>query len=92
MPRLPRIRQKANEKEPMPLRSLTEISRKPNDYLPQKKITRSKRRKEGAKEPINIDVMAENVKLPFASYYDPKHIKTSRRVEIINKTLDKQIV
>ena len=53
---------------------------------------RQKRRKAGSKEPINIDVMAENVKLPFASFVDPKHVKTSRRVDIINRTLDKEIV
>ena len=75
----------------MPLNNLTEVSRRPNDYLPQKKIMRSKRRKAGSREPINIDVLAENVKLPFASYVDPKSVQNSRRVGVINRTLDKEI-
>ena len=79
------------EKESVPLNSLTEVSRKANDYLPQRKIMRSKQRKPGSREPINIDIIAENVKLPFASYVDPKHVKTSRRVGIINRSLDKEI-
>ena len=56
---------------------------------------RKKRRQKfsASKEPpVNIDVLAENVKIPFASFVDQKMIKDGRRVEIINCNLDKEIV
>ena len=42
-------------------------------------------------DPLNIDVMAENVRLPFASYIDQKRIRNERNVTAINKSLDKEI-
>jgi len=46
----------------------------------------------GTKHTINIDVLAENVKLPFASFVDQKMVKEARRQEILKNTIHKEMV
>ena len=43
------------------------------------------------KDKINIDSLAENVQIPFASFVDHKMIKDKRLVGIINKDIDTKI-
>lgn len=69
------------------------VSRQVNDYLPQRRIMRRKRsnifKKSLAKEKLNIDSIAENVSIPFASFVDHKMIKDKRLAGVISKDIDK---
>lgn len=82
-------RMKHYEPIPQPLNELTKVRKKPNDYLPQRKVMRRKRsnifQSKEPKNKINIDTIAEGVQIPFASFVDQKMIKDNRRTGAINK-------
>ena len=61
-----------------------------NDYLPQRKVVRKKNGR-NLSQSINIDLLAEKVKLPFASAIDPDFVKQKRRKAIINNSIDREI-
>ena len=44
------------------------------------------------KDTLNIDPLAEHIRIPFASFVDNKMIKEKRRNHIINNTIDQQIL
>ena len=66
-----------------------------NDYMPQKKVMRRQKRNKlhnnSQERAVNIDVVAESVKLPFASFIDESMIKKERLKSRINTILDKDI-
>eukprot|EP00353_Schmidingerella_taraikaensis_P001845 CAMPEP_0185599022 /NCGR_PEP_ID=MMETSP0434-20130131/82404_1 /TAXON_ID=626734 ORGANISM="Favella taraikaensis, Strain Fe Narragansett Bay" /NCGR_SAMPLE_ID=MMETSP0434 /ASSEMBLY_ACC=CAM_ASM_000379 /LENGTH=95 /DNA_ID=CAMNT_0028228237 /DNA_START=1103 /DNA_END=1390 /DNA_ORIENTATION=+ len=78
---LPEIREskRDHELDPLPLQDQMKVSRRTNDYLPQRRIMRRKRSnlfaKTKDKTKLNVDATAENVIIPFASFVDHKMIK-----------------
>ena len=79
-----------------PISDMMKMNRRANDYLPQQRIMRRKRsnifKKTKDKDTLNIDPLAEHIRIPFASFVDNKMIKEKRRNHIINNTIDQQIL
>jgi len=63
--------------EPQSIRSLIKVKRRGNDLLPQRRILKRKRSNilKTEKDTLNVDVIADSVKIPFASFVDQKMIK-----------------
>lgn len=95
---LPEIKEshRNHELRGQPIADLMKMNRRANDYLPQQRIMRRKRsnlfKKTRDKDTLNIDPIAEHIKIPFASFVDHKMIKEKRLNGIINKTIDSQII
>ena len=78
--------------QPLPLRQLMPVNFAANDYLPQRKVVRKKTKQpRNLSQSINIDLLAEKVRLPFASAVNTDFVRQKRRQAIINRSIDREI-
>ena len=94
---LPEIKESIEAYEPKEknIFDMLPVKNQASDYLPQRRIIRRKRsnifKKSGSQRRLKVDTMAENIKIPFASFVDQKMVKGRRLVGIINKDIDSRI-